>query len=144
MLQAVRTEGRGAEGGPLHNPASVLLPGMRLLAQLTLSEPGLALSLVQMQVPAGAGAGERADADADLLTLSAAGLSLQKAAAGLSDAETLQLYGQLPRVAAQLHQSRRLACLHACAKHPSKMQCKADEHKVQHCYHSALHSCQEV
>ena len=81
------------EGGQSHDPASVLLPGMRLLAQLTSAEPGLALSLVQMQVPMGAGEG--ADTDADLLTLSAAGLSLQRAAAELPDAEALQLYGEL-------------------------------------------------
>ena len=78
-----------AEGGPLRDPASVLLPGMHLLAQLTSAEPGLALSLVQMQVPSGA------EGDADLLTLAAGCLSLQRAAARLSDAEALQPYGEL-------------------------------------------------
>lgn len=110
-MQAMRTEDGGTNGGPLYKPASVLLPGMRLLAQLTSAEPGLALSLVQMQVPAGAGE----SADADLLTLSAAGLSLQEAAAGLSAAETLQLYGKLPQMVRQAQHDRVLACAHACA-----------------------------
>lgn len=87
MLQAMQTD--STQGGPLRDPASVLLPGMHLLAQLTSAEPGLALSLIQMQVPTGA------EGDADLLTLAAGGLALQRAAAGLSDSEVLQLYGEL-------------------------------------------------
>ena len=90
MLQA-KHAGSG-EDRPLRDRSSVLLPGMRLLAQLTSAEPGLALSLVQMQVPAGAGEG--VDADGDLLMLSAMGLSLHHAAAGLTDNEALQLYGK--------------------------------------------------
>jgi hypothetical protein len=76
-------------GGRLRGTASVLLPGMHLLAQLTATEPALALSLVQLQVP-----GDAQEASADLLTLSAAGLSLQGSAVGLSDTEALQLYGK--------------------------------------------------
>ena len=69
----------------------MLLPGMRLLAQMMTAEPASALTLVQMLIPSGSGD------NADLLLLSAAGLSLQRNAAGLSDAEALQFYGKLPR-----------------------------------------------
>ena len=99
-----------AEGGPLRDPASVLLPGMHLLAQLTSVEPGLALSLVQMQVPSGA------EGDANLLTLAAGCLSLQRAAAGLSDAEALQLYGELPQTLLERQSSESLCFAHACAQ----------------------------
>ena len=105
MVQAMQTD--GAEGWPLRDPASVLLPGMHLLAQLTSAEPGLALSLVQMQVPSGG------EGDADLLALAAGGLSLQRAAAGLSDAEALQLYSELPLMACKA-QLPELSCVHYC------------------------------
>ena len=71
------------------NATSVLLPGMRLLARLTSAEPGLALALAQLQLPADSGG------EADLLSLLASGLSLQRGPAGLSDAEALQLYGEM-------------------------------------------------
>ena len=108
MLQAAQAD--SAEGGPLRDPASVLLPGMHLLAQLTSAEPGLALSLVQMQVPSSA------EGDADLLTLAAGGLSLQRAAAGLSDAEALQLYGELLPCSPHAQHPELLCSAHAYAQ----------------------------
>ena len=87
-VQAVRS--KADTGGRLQGTASVLLPGMHLLAQLAATEPALALSLVQLQVP-----GDATEASADLLSLAAAGLSLQRSAVGLTDAEALQLYGEL-------------------------------------------------
>ena len=85
-VQAIRS--KADMGGRLQGTASVLLPGMHLLAQLTATEPALALSLVQLQAP-----GDSVDDSADILSLSAAGLSLQRSAVGLTDAEALQLYG---------------------------------------------------
>lgn len=68
----------------------MLLPGMRLLAQMMTAEPASALTLVQMLIPSGSGD------NADLLILSAAGLSLPRNA-GLLDTEALQFYGKLPQ-----------------------------------------------
>ena len=80
---------QGAGGTSLPDAASVLLPGMRLLARLTSAEPGLALALAQLQLPAESGG------EANLLSLLTSGLSLQRGPAGLSDAEALQLYGEM-------------------------------------------------
>ena len=63
---------------------------MRLLARLTSAEPGLALALAQLQLPTESGG------EADLLSLLTSGLSLQRGPAGLSDAEALPLYGEMP------------------------------------------------
>ena len=88
-MQCAGLAEQGGGGRSPPNATSVLLPGMRLLARLTSAEPGLALALAQLQLPADSGG------EADLLSLLASGLSLQRGPAGLSDAEALQLYGEM-------------------------------------------------